>query len=106
MSHQNTVEHLRELMRQGMSCDEANVELVRSERVRLIRNKIPKQIRKALNSAVRIGKLRHMPKDGHKPEAYYHPEFEYLASGKRAEVRDEVLQALSRYAGFSSGDKA
>jgi hypothetical protein len=50
-----------------------NVKLIRSEGIRIIRGRIPSEIRKALNEAVRNNELGHLKKDGLKPEIYCHP---------------------------------
>lgn len=91
---QNDMEHLQDQVRQGlMTAEQANVEKVRMQRV-LLAGRIPADVRKALNAAVKRGELGHMKKDGNKPEAYYHPTFEYLAKGARAEHERSVARAL------------
>lgn len=77
-----------------ISADEANVEMVRSQRVRLIESPIPRDVRKALNNAVKVGTLGHKSKSGNKPEAYYHPRFEHLAKAERNEHKRAVERAL------------
>jgi len=84
MSRQNNIEHVRDMIDQGkMTVMEGNVQLILDQRFRLIKNSIPRDIRKALNEAVKKGILGHKKKDGHKPECYYHPTFEYLANAAR-----------------------
>ena len=84
MSMQNNIEHIRDMIDQGkMTVNEGNVQMVLDQRVRLIINSVPRDIRKALNAAVKSGVLGHKKKDGHKPECYYHPNFEYLANAAR-----------------------
>ena len=41
------------------------------------------------------GDLGHMKKDGHKPEAYYHPTFEHMAHEARRKHERETLSALA-----------
>lgn len=90
----NDMEHLQDQVLQGlMTAEQANVEKVRMQRV-LLAGRIPADVRKALNAAVKRGELGHMKKDGNKPEAYYHPTFEYLAKGARAEHERSVVRAL------------
>ena len=90
---QNNRERLFDkLERKLMTADEANVQLVLQERVREVRNRLPAQVRKALNAAVKNGVLCHMKKDGIKPEVYYHPNFKHLA----IEARNEHVRALQR----------
>lgn len=101
MALQNDIEHLQDLMQRGeLSADQANVELVKIKRFRLITNSIPASVRKALNQAVKNGELGHMKKEGHKPECYYHPTFDYLAKGARRNHEERIKHSLSKVAGF------
>lgn len=91
---QNDMENIIERVREGsLTVDQANVEMVRNQRVSLV-GKLPASVRRALNEAVKRGELGHMKKDGHKPEAYFHPTFEYLAKAERAEHERQVKRAL------------
>ena len=93
MSRQNDIEHLKDLIQKGeLTADEANVQMVRYERFRMVVNSLPAAVRKALNAAVKRGELGHMKKDGHKPECYFHPTFEYLAVAERNRREREVIQ--------------
>ncbi|AJO79401.1 hypothetical protein [Pseudomonas sp. MRSN 12121] len=92
MARQNDIEHLQDLMQRGeLTADQANVQMVRNERFRMVVNSLPANVRKALNAAVRSGELGHMKKDGHKPECYFHPTFEYLAKAERLKREREVI---------------
>lgn len=92
MGRQNDIERLKDLMQRGeLSVDQANVQLVRDDRFRMVINTVPASVRRALNAAVRSGELGHMKKDGHKPECYFHPTFEYLAKAERASREREVI---------------
>lgn len=51
-----------------------NVELIRKHATRVVNGKIPAQVRKALMEAVRAGELGRLPKDGLKPEIFFHPD--------------------------------
>lgn len=94
---QQEQERLIEKVRSGeISADEANVEQVRMKRVHLVTSPIPASARKALNAAVKSGHLRHIKKDGHKPEAYYHPSFEYMVPGERNRHAEETLRAAAK----------
>lgn len=98
---QQVIDSLRERLRLGeTTAAEANVRMIQAERVRLVRGPIPRDIRAALNAAVKAGQLRHLKKDGFRPEAYFHPDFEYLAKGERAHAAAESRRALERYAGI------
>lgn len=93
MSRQNDIEHLKDLMQRGeMTADQANVQMVRNERLRLVISGLPASVRKALNAAVKTGELGHLKKEGHKPECYFHPTFKYLAVEARNKREREVIQ--------------
>jgi hypothetical protein len=93
---QNHVEYLKDQLERGeMTADQANVEKVKMARVQLVTRSLPSAVRKALNAAVKNGELCRMPKDGRKPEAYYHPSFEYLAKQARNEHERSTLKALA-----------
>jgi hypothetical protein len=93
---QNDLEHLQDMMQRGeMSVDEANVKKVLMQRVQLVTCRIPAQVRKALNEAVKRGELGHVKKDGHKPEAYYNPTFQYLVAGERNKHEQDTLNAVA-----------
>lgn len=94
--NQNDREYLMDSARNGgLTADQANVEMVKMQRVRLVTSRIPAQVRKALTAAVKRGELGHMKRDGHKPEAYYHPNFDYMARDERAKHERSVYEALA-----------
>lgn len=97
--NQNDFEHLKDKLNLGeMTAAEANVQKVRMQRVLLV-SRLPADVRRALNEAVKRGDLGHMKKDGHKPEAYFHPTFDYLARQERSAHERSVLRALSAVCG-------
>lgn len=96
MSRENDMTHLIDMVQQGkMTADEANVYQVRMDRVRLVTGRMPLDVRRALNAAAKRGELGHKKKDGHKPEAYYHPAFEFMVNGERMNHERAVLRALA-----------
>lgn len=76
-----------------MTVDQKNVAIVRAKRVELVTSRIPAAVRKALSAAVKAGELGHIKKDGHKPEAFFHPTFQYLVAGMRNAHEDKIKQA-------------
>lgn len=95
MLNQNDLEHLKDMIDLGkITAVQANVEMVRMARVKVVCNSIPSQIRKALNEAVKAGELCHKKKDGRKPEVYYHPNFEHLANDERNKAERKTIEAL------------
>jgi len=96
MRNQNDIEAIQDLVQRGeITVDEANVEMVRMERVKVVHS-LPASIRKVLNAAVKSGELCHKKKSGHKPEVYYHPGFEHLANEERNRAEKECLEALMK----------
>lgn len=98
---QMVVERIRERLRMGeVTSAQANVEMVLAERVRVVKGRVPSDVRRALNEAVSAGVLGHFKKDGFKPEIYFHPTFEYLAKGERAAVERAAKEAVAKVAGW------
>lgn len=94
MARQNDIETIKDRLHLGeITADQANVEMVRSDRFRMVINSLPASVRKALNAAVKTGELGHMKKEGHKPECYYHPTFKYLAIEARNRREREIVGA-------------
>ena len=94
---QNHIEHLQDLMERGeITADQANVEMVKMGRVRLVTGKLPAKVRKALNNAVKAGELGHLKKEGKKPEAYFHPTFDYLAKQARRNYEIKTIRSLAK----------
>lgn len=92
---QNYLERIQDKLQQGLiSLDEANVEIVKCQRVRLIKGKVPANIRKALNQAVKDGVLGHMKKDNHKPECYYFKPFKHMADDERVKEHNKAMDSL------------
>lgn len=51
-----------------------NVELIRKHATRVILGRVPAAVRKELMAAVKSGHLGRLPKDGLKPEIFFHPD--------------------------------
>lgn len=51
-----------------------NVEQILCQASRVIRGRVPAQVRAELRRAVAAGVLGHLPKDGLKPEIFFHPD--------------------------------
>jgi len=72
-----------------------NVELVRSEKYRIIRGAIPREVRKELMKAVKDGELGHFKKNGIAPEIFYHPDYQRDA----LDAARREIEAFARTAG-------
>lgn len=105
MSKQNDTERvLDQFDRDLITADDANVTIVRNERFRLIRGRLPRPVRAALNKAVQSGLLGHFKKEGLMPEAYYHPTFKYLAFDARKREAAQGIEAVRRVLAINTGD--
>ena len=98
MTKQNDMERLKDQLERGLiTAAEANVQKVRNERFLLVTH-LPRDVRSALNAAVRAGTLGHIKKEHLKPEAYFHPTFMHLAVAARNEYyRRAVLNLRSMF---------
>lgn len=102
MSKQNNLERIVDHLQQGLiTADQANVNLVRSERVRIV-SKLRSDVRKALNEAVKTGELGHIKKEGKLPEVYFHPTFKYMAVAARKKHEQETIEALMKISGWGN----
>ena len=102
MSGQNDIEHLQNRIELGdITASEANVELVRMHRVKVVKGRLPRDVRAALNAAVKDGRLDHMKKDGLKPEVYFHPEFVHMARSARSWSELRAQNAIAKAAGVT-----
>ncbi len=63
-----------------------NVELIRKHATRVIKGKIPLGVRKELMTAVKLGQLGRLKKDGLKPEIFFHPD--HRNGAKERQVRE------------------
>ena len=94
VTKQNDMERLKDQMERGLiTAAEANVQKVRNERFLLVTH-LPRDVRSALNAAVRAGTLGHIKKEHLKPEVYFHPTFEYLAVAARNEYYRRAIRNL------------
>jgi len=69
-----------------------NVENILVEGTRVVRGRVPAQVRKELAAAVKAGVLGRLPKDGLKPEIYYHPDHKHGAIERQ---QREALYAVN-----------
>ena len=69
---------------------------------RVICAKIPAQVRKELNTAVKAGVLRRLPKDGLLPEVYYNPNNQTSAIDRRKREAEYAVSCIAKV--MASGD--
>lgn len=96
-SYQNALEIALNKMQLGeITAAQANVLIVQMMGVRVISNRLPADVRKALNAAVKAGELGHIKKDGLKPEVYHHKNARANALAVRDVEMRNVLSALTK----------
>ena len=99
MDSQMARQYARGLMDSGMSAADANVALVRMEGVRIVNARLPREVRAALMAGVKDGRLGHIPKDGRKPEAFFHPNSIWKAKEARQKEENATIRALAAVCG-------
>lgn len=72
-----------------------NVSRILAGGSRVIRGTIPAQVRKELRAAVKAGVLCHMPKDGLKPEIFFHPNCRTSANDVREREALYAVKCIS-----------
>lgn len=99
---QNALEYVTNKMQMGeITADQANVLIVQMMGVRLITTRLPIEVRRALNAAVKSGELGHIKKEGNKPEAYFHKNGRTRALEARYEHERNVKEAMKKVCGFN-----
>lgn len=79
-----------------------NVELIRKHATRVIHGKMPMRVRKELLAAVRDGHLGRLPKDGLKPEIFFHPDHKNGAIDRQKREAEYAIGMISKV--MASGD--
>jgi hypothetical protein len=103
-SYQNALDYANNKMQLGeITVDQANVLIVQMMGVRVISNKLPASVRKALNAAVKTGELGHIKKEGLKPEVYHHKNGRANALAIREREIRNKMQAINKVFGTSYG---
>ena len=93
MDQQQAVEYARGMMDAGMSVADANVEIVRMMGVRIV-YKLDRSTRSALMAGVKDGRIGRLPKDGIKPEAFFHPNSLWAAKEERNKIANSAIRSL------------
>ena len=78
-------EKMQTIMEQSMQRDGMgpNVVLIRKHATRVIRGRIPAEVRRELMSAVKAGHIGRFAKSGLKPEIFFHPDHEHGAADRQ-----------------------
>lgn len=97
-TEQNAMDYAVDMVRRGEVANmaEANVEVIRMVGVREIAGRVPREIRNALNAAVKAGRLGHLKKDELMPEVFFHPNSRARAIELRNRRAIEKTNALRK----------
>lgn len=72
---------------------------------RVIRSRVPAQVRKELNAAVKAGVLGHLKRDGLKPEIYFHPDHLHGARGRQEREAAYSVSCIAKVMHVKSTDE-
>lgn len=72
-----------------------NVENIRAGATRVIRGTVPMQVRRELSRAVKDGVLGRVPKDGLRPEIYFHPSHENGAIERQKSEAQHAVKSIA-----------
>lgn len=73
-----------------------NVEQILAQASRVIRGRIPAQVRKELAAAVKAGVLGHLKRDGLKPEIFFHPDHKNGAKERQAREAAYAIECIKK----------
>lgn len=72
-----------------------NVSRILAQGSLVVRGRIPAQVRKQLSAAVKAGALGRLPKDGLKPEIYFHPDHKHGAIERQKLEAAYAIQCIA-----------
>lgn len=94
-SYKNAVDYAADQMKHGkINAAQANVLIVKMMGIRVIKGKLPADVRKALNDAVKVGELGRLAKDGLKPEIYHHKNARAKAFGEQERIATASINSI------------
>lgn len=97
MSLRVAIEHALDAVQKGeIDRSEANVFVVQLMGVRIVNGPMPRQVRSELMSGVKAGKIGRLPKDGLKPEVFFHKNARGDALEVRSKIAGESIEAIRR----------
>lgn len=73
-----------------------NVQNILCQATRVIRGRMPAQIRKELMTAVKAGVLGRLPKDGLKPEIFFHPDHKHGAKERQIREAEYSISCIAK----------
>ncbi len=72
-----------------------NVASILIQATRVIRGRVPAQVRAELRAAVKAGVLGHLKKDGLKPEIFFHPDHKHGAIARQAREAEYAARCIA-----------
>ena len=72
-----------------------NVQDILCRASRVIRGRVPAQVRAELRAAVKAGVLGHLKKDGLKPEIFYHPDHKHGAIERQRREAEYAIGCIA-----------
>jgi hypothetical protein len=73
-----------------------NVTAILAGASRVVRGRIPAQVRRELAAAVKAGVLGRLPKQGLKPEVFYHPDHKHGAVARQKQEAAYSVACIAR----------
>lgn len=73
-----------------------NVTNILVQATRVVRGRIPAQVRAELRAAVKAGVLGHLPKDGLKPEIFFHPNHKHGAIERQKREAEYSISCIAK----------
>lgn len=73
-----------------------NVQNILCQATRVVRGRIPAEVRKELMTAVKAGALGRLRKDGLKPEIFFHPDHKHGAIERQQREVEYAIKCLSK----------
>jgi hypothetical protein len=82
-----------------------NVQNILVPATRVIRGKIPANVRKQLSAAVKAGALGHLKKDGLKPEIFFHPNHLHGAVERQKREAEYAIGCIAQVIAVKSAEQ-
>lgn len=73
-----------------------NVQNILCQASLVVRGRIPRQVRKELSAAVKAGVLGRLPKDGLKPEIFFHPDHRNGAIERQRREAEYAVSCIAK----------
>ncbi|MGE4340779.1 MAG: hypothetical protein AB7E55_33235 [Pigmentiphaga sp.] len=73
-----------------------NVQNILTQATRVIRGRIPREVRAQLMAAVKAGALGHLKKDGLKPEIFFHPDHKHGAIERQKREAEYAVKCIAK----------